>query len=185
MGLIICIMGVYVPMVSSFRKSKKMVTKNREFPFMKHYSLPSCNPNGHLKVNDISQIKRTLAQRLQTCPKICAKFQISSFTRSYQTRYFLKILLTRNMVVLFLPKHIICAICINPCHIVHFYHLFKKYVSLSQVLLNAKSVLLPLHSAFGRSFFVPLKSHITFFKSISHYNRFLVYGGVYCFSAEM
>ena len=54
MGLIICIMGVYVPMVSSFRKSKNMVTKNREFPFTKHYSLPSYNPKGHLQVKDIS-----------------------------------------------------------------------------------------------------------------------------------
>ena len=62
-------MGVYVPMVPSFRKSKNMVTKNREFPFTKHYSLPSYNPKGHLKVKDIIE-KQTLEWQLWTYPKV-------------------------------------------------------------------------------------------------------------------
>ena len=53
-GLIICIVGVYVPIVSSFPKSKNMVAQNREFPFMKHHNLPSYLSKGHLKVNEIT-----------------------------------------------------------------------------------------------------------------------------------
>ena len=87
MGLIICIMGVYVPMVSSFRKSKNMVTKNPEFPFTKHHNLPSYISRGQLKVNDISQKDELLHRDYGHIQKYMCKFHISTFTLSYQMPY--------------------------------------------------------------------------------------------------
>ena len=70
-------------MVSSFQKSKNMVTKNRKISFTKHCNLASYNPKGHLKVKDLSYKKRVHSDYGHIQKYMC-KVQITSFSPSYR-----------------------------------------------------------------------------------------------------
>ena len=81
-------MGVYVPVVSYFRKSKNVVTKNREFPFTKHSTIasPPIIPKVIWRSRTYRRKTNSFIATIDISKSMRAQFQISSFTPSYRTR---------------------------------------------------------------------------------------------------